>query len=271
MSRTYASIPGGIIGVIYGFRLQTSPEYRYVGLTTASIRRRTQQHFHNAELGMKNPFYDWLRKVPPDVVYVESLQVVTSTLEELGAAEIEWIARLKERGDRLLNLSEGGLGPTGVVWTDDQREAARIRSTGRPGVSRPGAENPMFAQTHSDEQKARWSAMRKGSCSGPDNPNFGKFGADHPSFGHTMSAESKARLSEQRRGALNPNFGKTASAESLAKRSAAQKGIPRPGSARSAHTRHHTNKGVVKPACNYCVEDAARNLNASSTEKTNHD
>jgi len=260
-----------MVGVVYGVRLETSAEYRYVGLTTTSMRRRTQQHFKKAESGIKIPFYDWLRKVPQELVYVESLQVVTSTLEDLGKAEIAWIAKLRERGDRLLNISDGGLGPTGVIWTEEQREAARIRSTGRPGVSRFGADAPMFGRSHTEEQKARWSEMRKGTNSGADNPNFGKFGPDHPGFGHTMSAESRARLSEQRRGALNPNFGKTASAESLAKRSAAQKGIPKPVSARSAHTRYHTNKGVVKPDCKYCVEDAAQNLNASLTGKTSND
>jgi hypothetical protein len=261
----------GLVGVVYGFRLVTSSEFRYIGLTTASIRRRSQQHYRLAELGRKTPFYDWLRKTPEVSVYVESLEVVTTTLEDLGQAEMAWIARLRRRGDRLLNLSEGGIGPTGVIWNEEQREAARLRSTGRRIAPRFGPDNPMFGQTHTEDQKARWSEARKGSHSGVENPNFGKFGSEHPSFGHTMSPESKAALSEQRRGALNPNFGKVASDETRAKMSAVRKGRPMPSSARNAHTRHHTNKGVMKPDCKYCIEDAAKNLNEPQTGMTTND
>jgi hypothetical protein len=58
-----------------------------------------------------------------------------------------------------------------------------------------------------------------------------------------------------RRGELNPNFGKTASDETRAKMSAVRKGRPMPSSVRSAHTRHHTNKGVFKETCQHCIDD----------------
>lgn len=157
----------------------------------------------------------------------------------------------------LLNLSEGGLGPVGVIWTAEMREAARIRSTGRQGVSRFGEENPFFGRTHSASQRVKWSMDRKGSFQGEANPNFGKFGAAHPGFAHAMPEESRRRLSEMRMGAGNPNFGRTASAETRAKMSAVRKGRPMPSSRRNAHTRHHTNKGVFKETCRYCVEDTA--------------
>ena len=99
---------------------------------------------------------------------------------------------------------------------------------------------------------------RKGTNSGPENPNFGKFGPDHPSFGHSMTEEARKALSEARKGAGNPNFGKKASAETRAKMSAVRKGRPMPSSQRNAHTRHHTNKGIEKADCKYCVEDSAK-------------
>lgn len=275
MSLAKLPLPGSIIGVVYGVRLETSPEFRYVGLTTASIRRRTRQHIRNAEMGVRNPFYDWLRKAPEGLVYVQSLQVVTTTLEDLSNAEVAWIAKMRAHGDRLLNLSDGGLGPTGIAWSEEQREAARVRSTGRSVPPRFGADNPMFGQTHSDEQKARWRESRKGTYTGAENPNFGKFGSSHPSFGHSMSEEAKLILAEQRRGSLNPNFGKITSAETIAKLSAATKGIPQPRSKRNAHTRWHTNKGVLKPDCKYCVEDAAQistiSINEAPQEGLTHD
>ncbi|ANC32962.1 NUMOD3 motif (2 copies) [Isoptericola dokdonensis DS-3] len=246
------------VGIIYGIRLKDSNEYRYIGLTTWSSSRRLRRHLSNARAGRKTPYYDWLRKHQEDVV-VDQLYTERESLTRLGEAEILWIAALRAEGHRLLNLSAGGLGPTGVVWTDEMREAARQRSTGRKGVSRPGPLGPFYGMQHTPEQRAKWSRDRKGTFVGPANPNYGKFGEDHPSFGHTMSPESRAVLSEMRRGERNPNFGKKASPETRAKMSAAQKGVPKPSSARSAHTRYHTNQGRTSPTCKFCISDAQSN------------
>ena len=243
-------------GLVYGIRLRTEFEYRYVGITTKTASRRFHQHLRVAATGRKTPFYDWLRKFEPSEVTVDVLELVEG-LPELGEAEIGWISYLKREGDRLLNLSEGGLGPTGVVWTDAMREAARIRSTGRKIVRESGPGSPFYGKHHSLEQKEKWSRERKGSHSGPENPNFGKFGPEHPGFGHQVSSETRKLLSEAKMGPLNPNFGKKASAEAKANWPGAMKGVPRPGSKRNAHTRHHTNKHVVKIDCQYCIEDAA--------------
>ena len=252
-------------GLVYGIRLRGEVEYRYVGITTKTASRRFHQHLRVAAGGRKTPFYDWLRKQEPSALIADELDWIEG-LPELGQAEIDWISYLRREGDRLLNLSEGGLGPTGVVWTEEQREAARIRNTGRKGVSRPGAANPFYGGKHSLEQRMQWSIDRKGTYSGPENPNFGKFGADHPGFGHTMSEESRRALSEAKKGAGNPNFGRKLSDETRAKISAAQKGKPMPSSRRSAHTRHHTNKGVEKADCKYCVEDSAKPSPSSESE-----
>lgn len=244
-----------IVGTVYGFRVRATGEFRYVGQTTKPLARRLSEHRGAARRGRRTPFYDWLRKTPDDAYEVVLLERVTTTREDLGLAEISWITLYRATGDRLLNLSEGGLGPTGVVWTEEQRKAAGDRARGRPtGIHRFGPDSPVWGRSHSDEQKAKWSAMRKGTYSGPENPNFGKFGHEHPSFGHTVSEATRQRLSEQKRGELNPNFGKTASDETRAKMSAVRKGRPMPTSARNAHTRYHTNKGVFNENCRHCVD-----------------
>lgn len=255
-----SAIAWPFVGVIYGVRSMGLDEFRYVGLTTKTITRRKSEHFTAAANGRKTPFADWLLKQPSrEAAYFHSLELVMGEdLEELGRAEQRWITKLRSEGHRLLNLTDGGLGPTGHVWTPEMREAARIRNTGRPGVSLSGPENPMWGRTHSDEQKRRWSEQRRGMNSGPANPNYGKFGPEHPSYGHTMSPESRERLSESRRGELNPNFGRSASPETRAKMSAVRKGRPMPSSVRSAHTRHHTNKGVFKDTCEHCQDDIRR-------------
>jgi hypothetical protein len=252
-------------GLVYGIRLRLEVEYRYVGITTKTASRRFHQHIRVAGEGRKTPFYDWLRKHDPADAIADELDWIEG-LPELGQAEIEWISYLRREGDRLLNVADGGLGPTGVVWTEEQCEAARIRSTGRKGLSRPGAENPFYGGKHRPEQRRKWEADRKGMYSGPDNPNFGKFGPDHPGFGHSMTEEARKKLSEARSGEGNPNYGKKASAETRAKMSAIRKGRPMPSSQRNAHTRHHTNKGVEKADCKYCVEDSAKSSLSSESE-----
>jgi len=238
--------PGApIVGVVYGFRVKATGEYRYVGQTTKRVERRHAEHRRVAKQGRRTPFYDWLRKTPKDAYEVVVLERIGTTREDLGQAEISWITLYRASGDRLLNLSEGGLGPTGVIWTAEQRKAAGDRARGRPtGVHLYGPEHPRWGHRHSEAQKAKWSAMRKGQNSGPDNPNFGKFGSDHPRSGHVMPQESRERLSEMRRGALNPNFGKSPSAETREKRSV------------SLHRYHHVNNGVFKDTCRHCIHDA---------------
>ena len=252
-------------GFVYGIRQRREREYRYVGITTKTVARRFQQHLKVARSGRKTPFYDWLRKQEADSVVAEELQSVWD-LADLGQAEIDWIAYLKRDGDRLLNVSGGGLGPIGLVWTEEQRRAARIRSLGRPGLSRFGEANPFFGRSHTEEQRQKWAQTRKGTFAGPDNPNFGKFGAAHPGFGHSMTEEARQLLSESRIGAGNPNFGKKASEETRAKMSAVRRGRPMLASKRSAHTRHHTNKGVEKADCRYCIDDSAKPSLPSESE-----
>jgi len=255
------------VGVVYGVRIARTHEFRYVGITTAGAQRRFGQHLAKARASVRTPFYDWLRKHKSEDVVWEVLETVRSDLAALGEAEIVWIALMRSTGHRLLNVSAGGLGPTGVVWTAEQREAARQRSLGRKGVSRPGSLNPFYGGRHTEEQRRDWSEQRRGTNSGPNSPLYGLLGPAHPSYGRVMSEESRRSLAEARTGSGNPNYGKTASTETRARRSAAQKGRPKPTSARSAHTRYHTNKGVVSPSCRFCA-DVAQTSSAIASSTT---
>ncbi|MFD5180975.1 hypothetical protein ACFWM1_34550 [Nocardia sp. NPDC058379] len=107
-------------GVIYGVRLRTEYDYR--------------------KQNRKDVIADVL-----DWVY---------GLKKLGRAEIDWIAYLRRQGQPLLNLADGGLRPTGVIWTAEMREAVRIRSTGRPEVRRFGEGNPLYQES---ERREVWS------------------------------------------------------------------------------------------------------------------
>jgi len=246
-----------VVGRVYAIRRADDFTFRYVGQTSIELAKRMQKHLAVARSGRLTPFYSWLRKHMREDIAVDEFEVIHTTRQDLGTAEQFWISLLKSNGQPLLNISAGGLGPTQLYWSPEQREAARQRSLGRPGTPRFGAEHPFFGKHHSEEQKAAWSAARKGTNTGVDNPNFGKFGAEHPAFGAVRSEETRRRLSEQKRGALNPNFGKSASEETRAKMSAARKGKPMPSSVRSAHTRYHTNQQVWKASCKHCAESPA--------------
>lgn len=255
------------VGVIYGVREMRSREFRYVGLTTQTVARRRSEHIKVADSGRKTPFADWLRTLPDrEAAYFQPLELVAGDINDLGQAEIRWIEKLRQEGNRLLNLNDGGLGNHGYLWTEEQRAAASVRHRGRKRLNVPrGPDHPSWGTKRSDETRARMSEQRKGMNSGADNPNFGKFGRDHPSFGRTLSEETRARLSEQKRGELNPNFGLVMSEEQKKKRSAALKGRPMPSSKRSAHTRHHTNKNLFKDTCHYCLDDQGSRANEGNT------
>lgn len=246
-----------VVGRVYAIRRADDFQFRYVGQTTRTLSERLRKHMATARSGRVTPFYSWLRKHAVEDIAIDEFEVIGTTRDDLGRAEQFWISFLADYGFPLLNLSRGGIGPSGVRWTVEQRQAASARALGRPGTSRFGSENPFFGRRHSDEQRAAWSRNRKGTNAGSGNPNFGKFGAEHPSFGSARPEETKRLLASQKLGALNPNFGKTASAETRAKRSAAQKGVPKPSSVRNAHTRYHTNMQVWKASCRHCAEAAS--------------
>lgn len=67
------------------------------------------------------------------------------------------------------------------------------------GVTYKSNNNPFMNKFHTDEQKMKWCATRKGTNSGIDNPMYGK----------TLSRESKDKISQARIGKDTWNKGKT--------------------------------------------------------------
>lgn len=213
---------------IYGLKLKTSVEYRYVGITSkSSVRQRFVAHMsHSRGPRKQHPVNIWIRENDyEDGVCIDILEEISPEegIEYLEESEKMWIHSLRYLGYDLLNVSTGGRLPNGYK--------------------------------HSEEQKRKWSVSRKGSITGSKNPNYGKTGASNHMYGRVVSKETRKKASDAKIGHLNPNFGVSPSADRRAKQSAALKGRSMPSSRKSAHTRWHTNKGISRPeTCNYCKE-----------------
>ena len=105
-------------GYIYGMGLKNDPYIRYIGMTTKSIEKRLMEHKKASRHGRKYPVYDWIRKHGEENVVIFLIEYVEKNLED---REVFWINRYKDLGHNLLNLTEGGSGPNGHVWTEEQR------------------------------------------------------------------------------------------------------------------------------------------------------
>ena len=207
---------------VYGLRVESEIEYRYIGKTNVSVRSRYMQHLRTAKYGSTLPVYNWIRKTTESGLSIAIDVLDSCEVTVIDKLEMFYIEKYTSLGHSLLNLTAGGSGT--------------------------------YQHKHSEEQKLKWSEDRKGSISGDRNPNWGKFGPEHPSYGRKISEEIRMRLSQRMLGENNPNYGKPLSEETRKKMSIVRKGIPKPSSARSAHTRWHTNKNVTNPNCTWCLE-----------------
>jgi len=115
--------------VIYGLSCTCHPEkgVRYVGLTTMTVEKRVWKHKSEARLGKGLPIYNWLRKHGEENLCWEILQSCDAL--ELNANEILWIAKLREQGNKLMNVTAGGDGLSGL--SADGRLRMSVAMSGR--------------------------------------------------------------------------------------------------------------------------------------------
>lgn len=200
-------------GTIYGLIDANTLELRYVGQTTRPERRRTEHLRTWPNLRMIV-----LEHNPPD---------------GLDKAERRWIEDMKSQGARLLNIANGGSGPTaetrakmsaamkrpevcaklsaahmGKILSAEHRAKISATLMGHPvsAETRAKLSAVNMGKTHSVETRAKLSA----ASTGENNP--------------MKRPEARAKLSAANSGENNPNYGKTHSAETRARMSAALKG-----------------------------------------------
>ena len=111
-------------GIIYHVIHPKEPErVRYVGKTKAGIKTRENGHWSDTNRRRSNSrLQNWLVKYRADRGSIEFRPVIEcDTPEELNAAEIREIARLRSIGQADLNITSGGDGGLGLPWSEESR------------------------------------------------------------------------------------------------------------------------------------------------------
>lgn len=105
---------------------------RYVGKTVRYLHQRHKQHIYDAVKRRRLPVHRWLaRRIAQRQRLVIKLLEYVPPGSDWIAREKHWIAKLREDGHDLLNLTEGGEGLAGFVHAPERNEAiARKLRTG---------------------------------------------------------------------------------------------------------------------------------------------
>lgn len=101
---------------IYQITSKTSGK-SYVGKTTKPILTRWVRHIRNAKSGMTTHLANAIRLYGEEDFIVELLEIVGDV--EVDERERFWIAHLHTKQPSGYNMTDGGEGTHGYIWTDD--------------------------------------------------------------------------------------------------------------------------------------------------------
>lgn len=169
----------------------------YIGQTRNTLARRFTDHKCEARRGDVNMvLYNAMRKYGPDMFTMEDVEVIEAEnkkelVELLNERERYHIAQLKPP----YNTAPGGLGHTGVAWTEERR--IRFREI------MSGERNPNFGKPRSDETKLKLSEALKGRII----PDEVRQKTSQTMKGVSKSEETRMRMSEARTGWSMPKGG----------------------------------------------------------------
>ena len=128
----------------------------YVGKTMKSLSTRFYKHCYDAvKRNSRCYFHKAIRKYGKENFVIEEIEVCQN---DLGNREIFWISSLKPEYNQTLG-GDGGI--LGYSNTEETKELLSLKRKGKF----VGEENPFYNQTHTKEQKEKWSKMRKGQSS----------------------------------------------------------------------------------------------------------
>jgi len=128
----------------------------YVGQTKTSLAKRFTSHkCESKKENYINKLYEEMIEFGTENFKIESLsEIKTNTRDELremlNVLEKQYISHLKP----FYNSAPGGLGHTGVTWTEERREKFKELMSGE--------NNPCFGKPKSDETREKLSKALKG-------------------------------------------------------------------------------------------------------------
>ena len=128
----------------------------YIGQTKTSINKRFISHKCESKRERYNtPLYRAMKKYGVDKFVISELEKITNESKEelsemLNDLEIDYIEKLKPA----YNAAPGGLGSTGVPWTEERKEKFKKLMSGE--------NNPNFGKPLSEETKQKLSESLKG-------------------------------------------------------------------------------------------------------------
>lgn len=116
--------------IVYGLVDPRSKEVRYVGWTS-NIRRRMREHCcpKDRERAYKD---NWLRELKTSGLSPICITLETGNGDGYGEAEKHWIAKYRDSGVRLTNITDGGDGATGHIKSIETRLKLSSALKGRP-------------------------------------------------------------------------------------------------------------------------------------------
>ena len=193
----------------------------YIGITLKTLDRRLSLHRSHARKGRAGAIYSAIRKYG-DHSFTARKLVITDDREYLCELERRAIKAFGTRPPYGYNLTDGGDGATGLIWTENHRIAAARRRgipTGRSG---------MLGKKHTEETKAKIAAA---------------------GLGRVFSDERRKRIGVTKVGNTY-RLGKSCSAETREKIAAAQRGIPKSPEQIAKHRETYRRRGTVE--CPHC-------------------
>jgi group I intron endonuclease len=129
---------------------------KYIGKTIKSLSIRFYNHCYASKNGSTTHFHKAIKKYGEDNFIIEELDMCDTNI--LGEKEIEWISKLNPEYNQTLG-GDGGI--LGYSHTEDTRKLLSLKRKGKF----VGHKNSFYNQTHTEEQKEKWSKMRKGQPS----------------------------------------------------------------------------------------------------------
>jgi hypothetical protein len=199
-------------GVIYGLHDPLTGELRYIGQTVKAVPERLASHVCPSSLKRHSYLARWLgglvkRGLSPTWSQLAEAQ----DQSELDRLEVEFIARARIEGIRLVNQSDGGGGRAGFKLSAETKEKLRVANTGKPhGPHTPEWKAHMAQvmagrQTNTPEHMARLAEAKRGKPRSEETKariSAAKKGTPSPKKGIPMSEEQKAKVSASRKGKM---------------------------------------------------------------------